>query len=241
MGVFAAVVVFAFAAAASAAEKSPAGSKPDSPQRVSPARPDIKPPFAVQECCAQQCCAVECRPMRMKKLMMHKPMPGGRAHMIKKMRTLHPGHFGGGVLEYAEELGLSKKQKDQIEDIMHGTRVAIIDLKADAAKAKLELKKLIHDDASLNSIRTQLEALKKAEIEIKLAQLSIMKKANKILTDDQKKKLQSLRDRKLVVRCETDGTVDIEDMEMIMEDSSPVINRFIKEIEISDDDDDLEI
>ena len=138
MGVFATVLVFAFAAVASAAEKSPAGSKPDSPQRVSPARPDIKPPFAVKECCSQQCCAVECRPMRMKKLMMHKPMPGGRAHMIKKMRTLHPGHFGGGVLAYAEERGLSKKQKDQIEDIMHGTRVASMEPKADDAKAKGE-------------------------------------------------------------------------------------------------------
>jgi hypothetical protein len=189
---------------------------PPPPQGVSPARPDIKqPPLPILRCphCGKEISKpwgndfmyrphlsagpgeIEIikesgAPDGFRKKIVHKRMPQREfAHKAfrEKGKSLDAEKF----LMHAHELGLTDEQKSELMDLVLETKKSMIDLRANLQKANLALKKLLHeDDPRPTEIKQRLDAIAKAQVDLKFAVISSSIKAKKMLTKEQRELLE---------------------------------------------------
>jgi len=158
--------------------------------------------------------------------------PGRCKKMVKKMMIKSPrgDHHGGieGILRHARALGLDDEQKAKLEKLAYNTKMELIDLKANLAKEKLKLQKMIHSDRpSLMEIERQLKQVAKARVNLQYKKISSMLEARKILTKEQREKM---------MRSMHSMTCGEEEMEMCAE--SPELSEGLESIEVSVEEED---
>ena len=137
---------------------------------------------------------------------MHRPMmapgadKGRREAKHHKMREARhkkqraQGLAADRMLRHSEALELTEEQVTRLKTLSYETKKDLIDLKADLAKQKLELKKLIDSETDdLTRLRRQIEAMAKKKAELHVAKLANRIEARKVLTDDQRAKTKKKR------------------------------------------------
>jgi Spy/CpxP family protein refolding chaperone len=120
----------------------------------------------------------------------------GNIHGNMLQPMLMAGHHGSGhdmhgMLAMAHAMDLTDAQKDRIEDIQHATKLAMLDLEAALSKEKLNLNKMIHDDADLTAIKKHLKALMEAQYELKLRAITSQRDLWDVFSDEQKENFKS--------------------------------------------------
>jgi len=184
---------------------SPAVSPADSdlqevPRGVSPADPEIGlPPVAF---CHGGCCRghgywmadrfKSKRPRMMRPNMaIHSMKRGGLRHKCKGRMPMmgQKGMLAAErLLKHAAPLELTDKQINKLEDLAFGARKALIDLRAQLEKDKLELRhKLRSGESDIASIKAHLEAMAEMRVEIQTLRIGNWIDARKLLSDKQKK------------------------------------------------------
>jgi Spy/CpxP family protein refolding chaperone len=193
-------------AAAPQAEKA---KDVEGPEGTSGRQLGMYPKALGQECC---CCCCKMgkgkphpmdRPMRCGEggPMMGKMQPGPEGPMMGrtmkgKMMKMMKGHHAKGprlgmLLRHADELGLTEKQREKIEDLLYSTRKRMVDLRAEVQKKAIDLKRLVRDEeASLTSIERHMRSLMEAKVALRMAGIEAHRKALAILTPEQREQLK---------------------------------------------------
>jgi hypothetical protein len=84
------------------------------------------------------------------------------------------------------DLNLSADQAKQIGKIVDQQHLDCIQLRADLEKARLEMDLAVRNDASLASLESKLDEVKKAETKLEKTQLKARVEVRKLLDDSQK-------------------------------------------------------
>ncbi len=107
------------------------------------------------------------------------------------------------ALRFADEIGLTDEQREQIEKARFKHKMSMIDLKADVARAKLQVKALTRDDdANEVEVMRAIDQVAKAKAEMAKMKYKNRKKMKSILTDQQRAKLTELRKERQSKRME---------------------------------------
>ncbi len=108
----------------------------------------------------------------------------------------HAGKFWRRPLVQAE-LKLTTEQIRDLDDIFSKNQKALIDLKADAEKRQLDLDALLADrGADENKLAAQVDLVEESRAKLGKARAAMMLDVRKVLTPDQREKLQQYRDRR---------------------------------------------
>ena len=115
------------------------------------------------------------------------------------------GHFGqqgkgnrgpreGMILRLADEIGLDDAQIDKIKTANFNHQMAMVDARADAQKAQIEVNTLMRDDdASEAMVMGAIDKASKAKANIAKLRYSHREEIQSMLTDEQLDKLDELR------------------------------------------------
>ncbi|MDZ7344613.1 MAG: Spy/CpxP family protein refolding chaperone [candidate division KSB1 bacterium] len=96
--------------------------------------------------------------------------------------------------QWAEELGLTSEQKEQINQILLATRKKNIDVQAKQKLAHLELQELLAADApDQNKINAKIAELSKIHETLMRNRIESLLSVQKVLTPEQRKKAKELR------------------------------------------------
>ena len=106
----------------------------------------------------------------------------------------HHGPREGMILRLADEIGLDNAQIDKIKTAIYDHQMAMVDARADAKKAQIEVRTLMHDDdASEAMVMGAIDKASKAKANIAKLQYAQRNEIKDILTEDQQDKLKELR------------------------------------------------
>jgi hypothetical protein len=127
-------------------------------------------------------------------------MMGSMGPMAKKALG-HPmvkglGKLGGPEMfvGYAEKLELSDGQVDQLTSIKHDQQKWDIQKKADIDVARVELEELLEDQpVNFDKVKSKISQVADMEKEMRLAHLTAIQKAHKVLTAEQLEKVTGFR------------------------------------------------
>jgi len=131
---------------------------------------------------------------------MMRQMMGDMGHG-KKREYNHPMSKGLGQLgdaelfiSHAKKLELSDDQVDQLKNIKHDQRKWNIKKKADIDVARVELEELVDGQpVNFDKIKSKISQVADMEKEMRLARLTAIQKAHKVLTAEQLEKVKNFR------------------------------------------------
>jgi len=99
--------------------------------------------------------------------------------------------------DIVQEIGLSQQQVKQIEDTFYDHRLKLIDLKANVEREETRLQPLMEaDTVNEAQIGPQIDKVLAARTALEKANVMMMLSIRKVLTVDQWKKLESLRNQR---------------------------------------------
>ncbi|MBT9330921.1 Spy/CpxP family protein refolding chaperone [Paracidobacterium acidisoli] len=122
--------------------------------------------------------------------------PGGDFHRPPMERAFHDGHMGRwwDNAHFVQQIGLSDAQKHQMDDIFQQHRLKLIDLNASLQKQEAIMQPLVEaDNPDETKILAQIDAVAQARAELEKANARMLFDLRKVLTPDQWKKVQTLR------------------------------------------------
>lgn len=127
-------------------------------------------------------------------------MGGHMGEMMKGMMGMGENpwfHHGVSMtLMNAEKLGLSDKQKDQLEDLKDKYTKEIIRQDAERQIAEMDVDALLKGDViDLVKVKDALKKVEGIETQIRYIRIEAFTEARKVLTDDQRKKLKELMEK----------------------------------------------
>ena len=94
-------------------------------------------------------------------------------------------------LRHAELIELTDGQVSKLEKLVYTTKKQLIDLRADVAKERLEIRRLRQTNSDdLASYRKHLNVIAKIRVDIEEARISNWIEARKILTSEQKELME---------------------------------------------------
>ncbi len=131
-------------------------------------------------------------------MMRRSPGPGfgGPAPMAAPMARPDLGKWWKNS-EIAQQIGLSETQINQIEQTFYNHRLQLIDLNADVQRNEARLQPLMEADAvDETKISAQLDQLLAARSRLEKANMMMMISIRKVLTIEQWKKLEEIRERR---------------------------------------------
>ena len=124
------------------------------------------------------------------------PMNMGMMRGNGPMMDRSPKGMGMGMMlrpELMDKIGLTKEQKDNIENILVANRKEMITKKAERDLAQVELQDLMRKDKpDMNLVKTQIQKISSIQGDMQYAQIKTMMDAKNILTDEQKANLEKL-------------------------------------------------
>jgi len=129
--------------------------------------------------------------------------PGGMAWGRGGMR-MHDGGgsmgmmMGGGLLRLADELDLTDAQRDKLQTLGDDLARKQIRMRADLAIARLDLAKLMRADAPTQAdVDAKVNAVTRLQGDMMKANFAARLDARKVLTAEQRKKLEDLRSERM--------------------------------------------
>lgn len=100
------------------------------------------------------------------------------------------------TLMNSEKLGLSDKQKDQLDDLRDKYTKDIIRQDAERQIAEMDLEKILKaDDIDLSKVKDALKKTEGIETQIRYIRIEAFVEARKVLTDEQRGKLKKLMEK----------------------------------------------
>lgn len=124
--------------------------------------------------------------------------------ILADAQGLRGGAGGGGMHagkfwkrpQVRRELKLTPDQVAKLEEIFLRNERALIDLRADAEKRQLELGQLLDDPAAdERKLEIQVEKTEEARAKLAKARAMMMLEVRKVLTPEQREKLEQMRER----------------------------------------------
>ena len=104
------------------------------------------------------------------------------------------GHFLGGVLHHAKDLGLSEDQVSKLKGLSTDYEKARIRGEADLKLAEVDVQSLVHDDkAELSAIEAAVRKSEAAHTALRLDGIKAVRAATAILTPEQREKWRASR------------------------------------------------
>lgn len=129
------------------------------------------------------------------------PPPGGMMREPGQMKMRGPGPDLGKWWkdsEIARELGLTEQQIAQAEAVFLDHRLKLIDMSADVQRNEARLQPLMEaDQVDEAKISAQIDQLLAARSRLEKANMMMMISIRKVLTIDQWKKLESIREERM--------------------------------------------
>lgn len=127
-------------------------------------------------------------------------MGGHMGEMMKGMMGMGENpwfHHGVSMtLMNAEKLGLSDKQKEQLEDLKDKYTKEIIRQDAERQIAEMDMDKILKaDDTDLSKVKDALKKVEGIETQIRYIRIEAFTEARKVLTEEQKGKLKKLMEK----------------------------------------------
>lgn len=127
-------------------------------------------------------------------------MGGHMGEMMKGMMGMGENpwfHHGVSMtLMNAEKLGLSDKQKEQLEDLKDKYTKEIIRQDAERQISEMDLDKILKaDDTDLAKVKDALKKVEGIETQIRYIRIEAFTEARKVLTEEQKGKLKNLMEK----------------------------------------------
>ncbi len=119
----------------------------------------------------------------------------GMGHLGKQGRGKGDrGHREGMILRLADEIGLSESQIDKIKGSITDHQLSMVDAKADAKKAQINVRALMHDDdASEAMVMGAIDKASMAKANIAKLKYAHRNEIHDILNDEQLDKLKEIR------------------------------------------------
>ena len=97
-------------------------------------------------------------------------------------------------LEHREELSLSEQQISELESVLSAFKKAQIRAEANLRIAEVELEELLRaDKVDLPEVKSKLEHMAKLRAELKFLHIKANEDAKKILTEEQRRKFETLK------------------------------------------------
>jgi Spy/CpxP family protein refolding chaperone len=123
--------------------------------------------------------------------------PGGRVGAAepgaRPGAALHAGKFWK-VPAVRRELALTEEQVDRLDELFRRNQKALIDLKGEVEKSQIDLDAVLADhQADEKKIAAQVDRLEEARAKLGKARMAMLLDARKILTPEQRDKLEQLR------------------------------------------------
>lgn len=127
-------------------------------------------------------------------------MGGHMGEMMKGMMGMGENpwfHHGVSMtLMNAEKLGLSDKQKEQLEDLKDKYTKEIIRQDAERQISEMDMDKILKaDDTDLSKVKDALKKVEGIETQIRYIRIEAFTEARKVLTEEQKGKLKKLMEK----------------------------------------------
>jgi Spy/CpxP family protein refolding chaperone len=134
-------------------------------------------------------------PMMMRHMMSSGMMPDRMEKegdpIKKELRSLGgPGRF----VRHAEKLGLSEEQVENLKAIKSDHKKATIKKEAEVKIAHVELEELLDQEpVNFDRVKSKISQISEMETQMRLAHLTSIQKAHKVLTADQLEKTKTLK------------------------------------------------
>ena len=120
---------------------------------------------------------------------------GRDVQIISSAWGVHCDDFGWEVLDYADDLGLSDEQIEQIRGMQRDFRRASIQRRADIEVAEMDLETLYDaDPLDLTAIRAQLEGVAQMRVDGEIGGLQLRQDVRQILTPEQLDDYEEMRE-----------------------------------------------
>ena len=91
-----------------------------------------------------------------------------------------------------EQLSLSDEQVNQMIDMQTAFKKEQVDYQATLSKKQMQMKKLLHSNASAAEVKTQMKQCADTKVDMKVAAYETAGKMKALLTDDQKDELKNI-------------------------------------------------